>query len=190
MRRSVTFLLGSAVIAAVFAGIYYAPGNEQARTEGRPAFNLAPGEVRQTGIQPTLEGTPILVELVVDGEIDVYVMEKEWAASLADERVDALRLDQPFSFDRELSRTMVNDTYTFSLVSDGLTWMSVVLDNSDNYYDGDSASNRTANVHVTIRFIEEESRSLTLGYIAAVPSVLLVVMTIGRQAWRHFRDQP
>lgn len=188
MFRLLAALLGLAVVFAVFAGIYYAPANVALRERGIGAFNLAAGEVRQEGLQPTLAGSDIVVEVeVLEGEVDVYVMDKEWASALpSGGRLD---LDQPFSYHAALSRTYVNDTHTFTLRSDGRTWTSVVFDNSDNYYDGDAApdENATARIKLTARFVDEEERSLVLGYLAVVPSVLLVVVTLGR-SWGRYRN--
>lgn len=182
--RFFVFLIGTAVIAAIFAGIYYAPENHQARVEGSPAFNLAPGEVRQDGLGPTLPDTPIAVTVeVLTGTVDLYVMDKEWASRLSQDF--ALSLQEPFSYHRGWSAIHVNDTHAFTIISDGETWHSIVFDNSDNYYEGDAASNETARLKVTVRYIEDEERSLMLGYIAATPSVLLVGATFGRQWLRH-----
>lgn len=187
MFRFFVFLIGTSVIAAVFAGIYYAPENQQARVEGSPAFNLAPGEVRQDGLGPTIPETPIVVTIeVLSGTVDLYVMDKEWAGRLPQDF--ALSLQAPFSYYQDLSATHVNSSHEFTLISDGATWHSLVFDNSDNYYDGDAASNETAQLKVTVRYIEDEERSLLLGYFAAAPSVLLVVLTFGRQ-WLRRRRQ-
>lgn len=190
MFRVLAFLVGSAVLLAVFAGIYYAPENEQQRTVGVPAFNLAPGEVRQDSLQPTLRDSPIAVEiLVLAGTVDIYVMDKEWAADLT--RNGALHLDRPFSFDADLSATHVNVSHTFTIISDGETWKSMIFDNSDNHYDGDAVpgAGETARLKVTVRYIEQEERSLLLGYIAVVPSALLVVVTLGRKWRRHHKQR-
>lgn len=188
MFRTLAVLVGGAVFLAIFAGIYYAPQNEEFRVEGHPVFNLAPGEVRQTGLQPTIEETPIVVTVeVLAGTVDIYVMDKEWAQDLA--QSGSLSLQEPFSYHQTLSETHVNGTHEFSIISDGVTWQSVIFDNSDNVYDGDAAANETANIRLTVRFVEEEERSLTLGYIATIPSILLVVITLGRQIKRH-RNQP
>lgn len=188
MFRFFVFLIGTSVLAAVFAGIYYAPENHQARVEGSPAFNLAPGEVRQDGLGPTIPDTPIVVTIeVLSGEVDVYVMDKEWASRLPQDF--ALSLQEPFSFYRDHSATHVNGSHEFTIVSDGETWYSIVFDNSDNVYEGDAASNETARLKVTVRYIDDEQRSLVLGYIAATPSVLLVLVTFGRQWLRHRRNK-
>lgn len=186
MFRAFAFLIGTAILAAVFAGVYYAPENLDARTEGRPAFNLAPGEVRQDGLQPAIEGSPIHVTIeVLSGTVDIYVMDKALAGGLAQD--GALRLDAPFTYDAAWSATHVNDSHEFTLISDGETWKSVVFDHSDNHYEGDSVpdENTTAQLRVTVRYTQEEDQSLLLGYFAAAPSVLLVALTFGRQWMRH-----
>lgn len=187
MFRLLAALLGLAVVFAVFAGIYYAPSNVELR-ERSGAFNLAAGEVRQEGLQPTLAGSDIVVEVqILEGEVDIYVMDKEWASALPGD--GRLNLDRPFSYHASLSRTHVNDTHTFTLRSDGQTWTSVVFDNSDNYYDGDATPDPNgtgeARIKLTARFVDEEDRSLILGYLAVIPSVLLVVVTLGRSWSRH-----
>lgn len=188
MFRLLAALLGLAVVLAVFAGIYYAPANVELRERGIGAFNLAAGEVRQEGLQPTLEGSDIVVEVeVLEGAVDIYVMDKEWASALPSN--GRLSLERPFSYHAAQSRTHVNDTHTFTIRSDGETWTSVVFDNSDNYYDGDAVpdQNGTARIKVTARFVDEEDRSLMLGYLAVAPSVLLVVVTLGR-SWSRYRE--
>ncbi len=193
MFKLLAALLGLAVVFAVFAGIYYAPANIELR-EANSAFNLAPGEVRQESLQPSLAGSDIVVEVqVLQGEIDVYVMDNEWASDLPSD--GKLVLSRPFSYHAEPSQTHVNGTHTFTLQSDGNTWITVVFDNSDNYYDNDAApradpangTDGTARVKITARFVDEENRSLILGYLAAIPSGLLVVVTLGRSWARHRR---
>lgn len=187
MFRVLAFLVGSAVLFALLAGVYYAPENTQHRTVGVPAFNLAPGEVRQDGLQPALPDSAISVEiLVLQGTVDIYVMDKEWAAGLT--RDGALLLDAPFSYDADSSATHVNHSHVFTLISDGITWKSMVFDNSDNHYDGDAVpgnGTEPARLKVTVRYVDEEERSLVLGYIAVVPSILLVGVTFGRKWLRH-----
>lgn len=189
MFRSLAFLVGTAVLAALLAGVYYSPANYQSRTDGYPAFNLAPGEVRQDGIQPAVPDSPVAIQIeVLSGEVDIYVMDKEWAGSLP--RDGALRLDHAFSYYEAWSATHVNTSHEITIISDGLTWYSIIFDNSDNFYDGDAEpGNDTANLRVTVRYLEQEERSLVLGYIAAVPSVLLVVVTMGRKYARWKREK-
>lgn len=192
MIRLVVALAGLAVFAAIFAGIYYAPANVQQKEEGAPAFRLAPGEAEQTTLQPSLAGSPILVQVrVFGGPIDVYVLEKEWSDVLP---VDGrLRLDRPFSYDSSHSIVGLNGSAEFSILSDGLTSYNIVFDNSDNFYEGDTAPDLASptqggtEIQVTVRYLEEERRSLVLGYIAVLPSIILVLMTLWRK-WKRRRD--
>lgn len=195
MFRALVVLIGAALLAALMAGVYYAPENLELRERGN-AFNLAPGEVRQDGVQPSVEGSDIVYEVeVLTGTIDIYVMDKEWATTLAEG--GRLTLDRPFSYYQSQSATHVNGTHTFTIRSDGQTWMSVVFDNADNFYAGDAGegvapeNGTNAELRVTARFVDEEARSLVWGYVAAVPSVLLVFVTFGRQAqrWRRHRRE-
>jgi hypothetical protein len=188
-------LVGLAVFGAVFALIYYDPDN-QLHTD-HPAFQLAPGEARQTTLQPTIPGTPISVEVrVIGGAFDLYVMEKEWSDSLAGD--GRLSLEQPFSYYAEHSRIGLAGETTFSLLSDGVTEYLLVFDNSDNHYLNDTVPDVTGptqgavSVRITIRYLEEETRSLVFGYIAAAPSVLLVAFTVGRKVrrWARARKAP
>jgi hypothetical protein len=186
-------LLGLAVFGAVFALIYYDPDN-RLQTENAPAFQLAPGEARQTTLQPTIEGTPISVEVhATGGSFDLYVMEKEWSDSLAGE--GRLSLQRPFSHYAEHSRIGLDGEASFSLLSDGVTEYLLVFDNSDNHYLNDTVpdlagpTQGTVSVQITIRYLEEETRSLVLGYIAAAPSVLLVAFTVGRKVRRWARER-
>jgi len=193
MIRLVMALLGLAVFGALFAAIHYAPEN-RVRVDDAPAFQLAPGEVRQTTLQPTVPGSPIAIRVrVFGGPLDLYVMEKEWSDNLAGG--GRLSLDQPFSFYAEHSLLGLDGTTDFALVSDGVTDYLLVFDNSDNHYVGDtvpdpaSPTNGTVSVQITIRYLEEETRSLVLGYIAAAPSVLLVAFTVGRKVRRWARER-
>lgn len=189
MFRLLAALLGLAVLGAVFAGIYYAPENHRFHEEGVPAFNPAAGDVRSFGLQPSVRGSPIQVEVhVLAGRIDVYLMEKEWAASLPVPGEGRLGLERPFSFRAEHSAVGVNGTWTTTIVSDGATWHTLVIDNSDNYYANDTVpvDNETARVQIVTRYLDEEQRSLVLGYLAVLPSALLVVVTLGRQ-WMRWR---
>lgn len=191
MIRITVALVGLAVFGAIFAAIYYDPDNHQ-KVESAPAFIVAPGEARQTTIDPTVPGTAIIVQLrVVGGPIDVYVMEKEWSDSLAG--AGRLDLAQPFSYFAERSTIGLAGEKEFAIVSDGVTPYLLVFDNSDSHYlndsvpDPESPTHGQASVQMTIRYVEEEHRSLVLGYIAATPSVLLVAFTIGRKVVRWNR---
>lgn len=189
MFRVLVSLLGLAVLGAVFAGIYY--GNPEVREVGSPAFAPSPGEVRSFGVEPGLEGFPVLVTVTVfSGEVDVYLVDREWAHSLLDPDEARISLDRPFSFHSAWSRTHVNDTFEFTIVSDGETAYTLLIDNSDTYYDDDAVpdpENGTAEVKVSTRYLETEGRTLITGYLAAVPSVLLVVLALGRQIARRRR---
>ena len=189
MIRLTMALVGLAVFGAVFALIYYDPDN-QLQTERAPVFQLAPGEARQTTLQPTIPGTPVTIEVhATGGKFDLYVMEKEWSDSLAGQ--GRLALDTPFSYYAEHSRIGLDGQATFALLSDGVTEYLLIFDNSDNHYLNDTVPDLTGptagavSISITIRYLEEESRSLVLGYIAAAPSVLLVAFTLGRKI-RHW----
>ncbi len=190
MMRSMIFLVGASVLGAIFAAAYYSPESLEFH-EASSAYNLGPGEVRQDTVHPTLPGSDIVYEInVLQGEIDVYVMERVWAGSLSGG--GDLDLSQPFSFDAALSKTHVNGTFSFIIQSDGETSYSVVFDNGDNYYEGDAGEGgtpETARVSTSVRFVEEEARSLTFGYLATIPSILLVVVTLGRQVKRWQRNR-
>jgi hypothetical protein len=189
MIRLIVALVGLAVFGAIFAGIYYAPENLEFKQQGVPAFNLAPGEVAQTTLPPTKAGTPILVQIRTVSPIDVYVMESGWSTFLPSG--GKLQLDRPFSFDAAHSILGLNGSAEFSLISDGITPIQLVLDNSDNFYDGDtvpdldSSTGGQASAHLTIRYLQEEQKSLMLGYLATIPSILLVVITLLRKARRR-----
>ncbi|MEK6975222.1 MAG: hypothetical protein AABY18_02655 [Candidatus Thermoplasmatota archaeon] len=193
MIRLTVALVGLAVFGAIFALIYYDPDNEL-KVDSAPAFQLAPGEARQTTLQPTIAGTPIAIEVhATGGAFDLYVMEKEWSDSLADN--GRLSLQQPFSYYAEHSRIGVDGEAVFALLSDGVTEYLLVFDNSDNHYSNDTVPDLTGptqgavSVQITIRYLEEESRSLVLGYIAATPSVLLVIVTVGRKVRRLVKER-
>jgi hypothetical protein len=184
MMRLTVALVGLAVFGALFAAVYYAPRNLEVREEGAPVFQLAPGEAKQTVLQPTVAGTPIVVRLVIaGGPIDVFVMEKDWSDTLA--QGGSLNLDRPFSFDASRSRLGVNGSLDLVLQSDGFTDRLLVFDHGDAYYGHDTVpGNDTAAIQMTVTYVEEESRSLVLGYLAAIPSVLLVLLTFGRKLRR------
>lgn len=191
MQRSMVFLIGSAILAAVMAGFYYAP-DSVALKEDASAYNLGPGEVQLDAVHPSLPGSDIVYEVVVkSGEIDLYVLEQEWATPAAGG--GAISLAEPFSYDAAKSATHINGSYTFTIQSDGKTSYIIFFDNSDNFYEGDAgegvAQIEDARVQVSVRFVAEEARSLTLGYMATVPSILLVVVTFGRQAMRWQRER-
>lgn len=188
MIRLTLALVGLAVFGAVFASIYYDPDN-RLQVESAPAFQLAPGEARQTVLQPTIPATPIAIEIHATGPaFDLYVMEKEWSDALAG--AGRLDLSQPFSFDAAHSRIGVEGRADFALLSDGVTEHVLVFDNSDNHYlndtlpDVNSTTGGVVHIQITIRYLEEEGRSLVLGYIAAAPSVLLVAFTLWRKVRR------
>lgn len=188
MIRLTVALVGFIVFGAIFAVIYYDPDN-QVSVHAAPAFQLAAGEARQTVLQPTIAGTPIVVQLnTVGNPFDIYVMEKDWSDSLASD--GRLNLDRPFSYDAARSRIAVSGQIEFAIVSDGETSFVLVFDNSDNHYHNDTVPNGddplqgTVAIQMTVRYVEEEERSLVLGYIAAAPSVILVALTLGRKLRR------
>lgn len=192
MIRLTVALVGLVVFGALFAAIYYDPDN-RLKTETSPAFQLAAGEVRQTVLQPTIAGTPIAIELRTEGNpFDLYVMEKDWSDALAQD--GRLSLDGPFSYDASRSRIGLQGEAVFAILSDGQTEHVLVFDNSDNHYANDTVPDLngtnagTISIQITIRYIEEESRSLVLGYLAAAPSVLLVLFTLGRKV-KRLRDE-
>lgn len=192
MIRLTVALVGLIVFGAVFAFIYYDPDN-QLKVHTAPAFQLAPGEARQTVLQPTIAGTPIVVQLNAMGNpFDIYLMEKDWSDALA--RDGRLNLDQPFSYDAARSRLGVTGQLEFAIISDGQTNVVLVFDNGDNYYANDTVPDPndplagTVSIQITIRYVEEEDRSLLLGYIAAAPSLILVAVTLGRKV-RHALDR-
>jgi hypothetical protein len=196
MIRITIALLGFVVFGAIFATIYYDPDN-RVKVDTDPAFIVGPGEARQTTIEPTAAGTPIAIHLRVTGSaIDVYVMEKEWSDSLAGG--GRLDLSQPFSYSSELSRIGLQGVADFVILSDGLTEHLLVFDNSDSHYLNDTVpdvtgpTRGTANVEMTVRYIDVEHRSLVLGYIAAAPSIILVAFTLARKGlrWRRSRRVP
>lgn len=184
ITRITIALIGLAVFGALFAGVYYAPRNLQPREEGAPAFQLAPGEAKQSLLQPTIEGTPIVVRVEVTGSpIDLYVMEKDWSNVLPQQ--GSLVLDRPFSYYAEHSRFNLTGTHDLVLISDGVTEYLLVFDATDTYYANDTLPGAGPSaVELTTLYVEEQARSLVLGYIAAVPSVLLVVLTLGRKLSR------
>ncbi len=190
MIRLIVALLGLTVFGAVFAGIYYAPGNVRFKEDGVPSFSLAAGEARQTTLQPTIPGTPIVVAVQsFGGPFDLYVMEAEWSGPLAGN--GRLRLDRPFAYLAEHSAIGLAGATEFVLPSDGVTSYVLVFDNSDAYYRNDtlpdpaSATNGTVSVQLTVRYLEQETRSLVLGYLAAAPSVTLVAITLARKIRHH-----
>ncbi len=189
MIRILTALLGLAVIGALFAGVYYGAEGLELRESRPPAFNIAPGEVRVDFLEPSIAGGPITVHLDIQGPpIDVYVMDEEWVARLTDS--GTINLSQPFSFHREFSRLGVNGSTDLAVVADGETRLALVLDHSDNHYANDTIPEpHVVGVKVTTRYLDEERRSLTLGYLAATPSVILVGLTIQRRLKRAAADK-
>lgn len=189
MRSVIVALIGLSLLGALFAAIYYSPENVVLRESGVPAFNLAPGEARIDFLEPSIENGPILVEIVVvSGRVDLYLMDQEWASSLT--HGGSLDLSQPFSYHAQWSRLGLNESYSFTIVADGKTRYGMLIDNTDNYYEGDTVpeedpENGTARIRIQTRYIAEEQRSLILGYIAATPSGLLVGYAFVKKWQRH-----
>ena len=159
-------------------------------TERRPAFQVAPGEVRSDRVEAGVREGNISVHVHVEqGVIDVYVLE----SAVSDLIVDpgGLRLDRPFSYLAEWTRLGVTGNTTIRLPAGGS--YDIVLDNSDAYYGNDTQPDgEVALVRLNVRYPEEQP-SLLLGTLAAIPSVLLVLFTLvrsirrwrrNRQAWR------
>jgi hypothetical protein len=125
-----------------------------------------------------------VVRIEVTGSpIDLYVMEKDWSNQLAGEGI--LRLDQPFSYYADRSVFNITGSHDLVLVSDGATEYLLVFDATDTYYDDDTPPGTApSGIRLTTHYVEEQTRSLVLGYIAAVPSILLVALTLGRKLAR------
>ncbi len=192
MIKLVVGLTVLTVLGAVAAAFYYQPGPVEFREADLQAFNLAPGAVKSDGLQAAPEGSPVHVTVTaIGGPIDVYVVETEWAAHLPGD--GELDLSRPFTYHAEWSRTGVNGTAAVSFVSDGVTSYDVIFDNSDNFYEGDAVPDLgsplggVVSVGVEVRYLQEEERSLLFGYLATVPSVLLVLLTVGRKLRRRMR---
>lgn len=180
MRRTLLALLGLGLFGALFAGLYYAPEVESVERE-RAAFNLAPGEVRPDFIESSIPGGLITVNVTIfGGPIDIWVMDEEWAASTlrGDNGMD---LSQPFSYHKEHTRLNITGTQSWTFIGDGATRLAFVLDHGDAHYNDTGATEEPVRIHIKTRYLEEEERSLVYGYLAATPSVLLVVLTIGKQ---------
>ncbi len=195
MIRAITALLGLTIIGAVFAGIHYADGNAELRRNATP-FNLAPGEVQDDFIEPSVPGGPITVEITVTlGTVDIYIMDREWEDHVLDSQNKVLNLSKPFSYHKQWSKIGVNGTYTFSLIGDGEKRYAILIDNSDNYYDNDTVPDTrgpgggAANIRIETRYLAEETKSLVWGFIAATPSIILVIYTLGRQVKRWRREK-
>ncbi len=182
MKRTLFALLGLALFGAIFAGIYYAPAVEEVERE-RAAFNLAKGEIRPDFIERSVPGGEVSVNITIfGGNIDVYVMDEEWAASTLQPGEIGMNLSSPFSYHAQWTRLNVTGPQNWTFISDGQTRLAFVLDNSDTYYNDTAPAEGDVRVHIKTRYLEEEERSLIFGYLAAIPSVLLVVLTIIKQA--------
>lgn len=180
MKRLLFALLGLGFFGALFAGLYYAPSVEEVERE-RAAFSLAPGEVQPDFIERGIPGAPITVNITIfGGPIDIYVMDEEWAGSTLQPGL-GMDLSRPFSYHADLSRINITGPQTWNLTGDGFTRLAFVLDNSVSYYNDTAPSDEPVRVHIQTRYLEEEQRSLVYGYLAAVPSVLLVVLTVVKQ---------
>lgn len=191
--RLIVALLGLALFGALFAGIYYAPENVEKRTSS--PFNLFPGEVRVDFLEPSVADGAVHVTITASGAaIDLWVMDQEWVETVLEPGEARLNLSTPFNYHAQWSVQNLTGEHNLTLVADGRTRLALVLDHSDAYYDdtvpGEEA--QVAAVTVQTRYLEEERKSLVLGYIAATPSVLLVVLTIGRKLhrWRKERNEP
>ncbi len=181
MKRTLLALLGLAFFAALFAGLYYAPDVEEVERE-RAAFSLAPGEIQPDFIERSVRGGTITVNVTIfGGPIDIYVMDQEWASSTLNPEGGGMNLSQPFSYHAQWSRLNVTGAQSWTFIADGETRLAFVLDNSDTYYEDTSPGDEDVRIHIKTRYLEEEQRSLVYGYLAAIPSVLLVVLTIIKQ---------
>lgn len=185
MWRTLGALLGLAVIMALFAGIYYSDDTVLV-TDRPPAFSVAPGEVQADFLEPSLPGGEIRVNITVTGgAVDLWVMDQEWVASTIGE-AGGFNLSRPFSYHAQYSVLNVSGPYNFTVIADGETRLAMVFDHSDAYYDdtAPSADAGPVSIGVQTRYLEEEQKSLFLGYLAVIPSVVLVLLTLGRQVQR------
>lgn len=190
MWRTLGALLGLAVIMAVFAGIYYSD-DPVVVTERPPAFSVAPGEVSPDFLEPSVPGGEIRVNIsVVGGPVDLWVMDQEWLASTIGEG-GGFNLSRPFSYHAQYSVLNVSGAHNFTVVADGKTRLAMVFDHGDAYYEDTvpGADAEPVSIAVQTRYLEEEQKSLVLGYVAVVPSVVLILLTLGRQVqrWRRRR---
>lgn len=186
MFRLLVALLGLALFGALFAGIYYAPQNVERRTQS--PFNLMPGEVLSDFKEPSIAGGEVVVNITVVGPpIDLWVMDQEWLETVIDTQEQRFNLSRPFNYHSQWSIIGLSGHRDISFIADGKTRLALVLDHSDAYYNDTVPSDDAgvANVFIQTRYLEEEQKSLVWGYIAAVPSVVLVALTLARKVQRR-----
>lgn len=186
MSRLAWALGGLAALGAVAAFFYVKPGPAGVEESELERYNLAPGDVRVEGLEPGRPGEAIRVTVSPSGPIDVYVVEAEWTDPLLEE--GRLDLSGPFSFHAEWSRVGLAGEAILEIPSDGVTAYRLLLDHSDNFYDGDAVPDGAiVHVDVEVRYPDRESHSLLLGYLATLPSILLVAFTVARKVRRRRR---
>lgn len=180
MKRTLLALLGLGLFGGLFAGLYYAPSVESVERE-RAAFSLAPGEVQPDFIESSIPGGLITVDITIfGGPIDIWVMDEEWAASTL-RGENGMDLSEPFSYHAEHTRLNISGEQSWTFIADGATRLAFVLDNADAHYNDTESTEGPVRIHIKTRYLEEEDRSLIYGYLAATPSVLLVVLTVAKQ---------
>lgn len=187
MFRTLFALLGMAIIGAIFAGVYYAPDNIEKR-ESYP-FSIAPGDAEDDLLEPSIPGSLIEVNMIIlGGPIDLWVMDQEWTEDILDEDEPRLNLSRPFSYHAQWSQKGLTGIVNLTFVADGETRRTLIFDNSDAYYEDTPGSGDVVRINIQTRYLEEEQKSLILGYIAVLPSVLLVILTLARQIRRRITD--
>lgn len=192
MFRLLFAIFGFAFFGALFAGIYYAPENVERQTQS--PFNLGPGEVRVDFMEPSIEGGTVTINLTIaGGSIDLWVMDQEWVETVLDRGEGRLNLSRPFNHHSQWSMQNLTGQHNLTFTADGQTRLGLVLDHSDAYYSDTAPGEDPVAVQVQTRYLEEETKSLVWGYMAATPSLVLVLLTLGRKYRRwslHRRDRP
>ncbi len=187
MRRLIIVLLGFAVFGAMFAAAFYQPQDVE-RELPSPKFRLAPGEMAPDFIEPGARGENITVNITVleGGPAAAYLMNMENLTLHAlNGTTYGFELTENVSYDRDLSRENITDTYNFTFVADGENRTALLIGSQMPPNASRNASENVTSVAVQMRYTATEQRSLLMGYLLAAPSVLLVGYVVYRRARYH-----
>lgn len=176
MLRITIALLGFAVFGAMFAAAYYQPG-EVERELPTPKFRLAPGEMAPDFIEPGAEGENVTVNITVlrGGPIDVFLMNMENLTLKAlNGTTYGFELSENVTYDKELSRQNITDTYNFTFIADGENRTALLIASRHPHNASAPLSSQITEVGVSMRYLDTEARSIVMGVVLSAPSILLI----------------
>lgn len=203
VRSLVAPLVGFALFGALFAAVYYddhaaADVVEREVTPEPPTFRMGPGAARAGLVWDSGRGENVTVDVrvVAGGPVDLYLVDVENLSAFVLNGTQhafephVLRQQYPDS----IVEANITQSYNATFFADGTTrWYLVYVSRTaaPQGYEELPAEEQEpyhTEVAVTVRYLEREAKSIVIGYLLTVPSLLLVALVVWMR-WRK-RDGP